>query len=181
MSAVPIIVPSSFAAGTTVVFSRAFSARPSSSCSYALHLAGPSVLSVAGAVGDDGVAFVVTLTATQTAGLAPGTYRYAERVTAAGVVEQVGSGVVTVEPNLATATAGSAQTHEERTLAAIEAVLAGRITDDVQEYEIAGRAVTLIPFEELVKLRGRYAAVVWRQRNPGKMLPGFAVQFGSGR
>jgi len=48
--------------------------------------------------------------------------------------------------------------HAKTMLDAIEAVLEGRITSDIEEYTIAGRQITKIPIIELKKLRDEYRA-----------------------
>lgn len=85
--------------------------------------------------------------------------------------------VINIEPNVETAPAGAFATFEEQQLAVVEAVLAGRITNGVESYQIAGRSVTKIPIPELMKLRGMLRAAVWRQDNPGKLGVPYHVQF----
>lgn len=88
---------------------------------------------------------------------------------------------VRVKPNLRTATATNLKTHEVRTLEAIESVIEGRATADLEQYQVNGRAVTKIPMTELFQLRGMYRAIVWRQQNPGASFPSHAVRFSSAR
>jgi hypothetical protein len=85
--------------------------------------------------------------------------------------------VINIEPNVATAAAGAFNTFEETQLAVIENVLAGRITADIQSYQIAGRSVLKIPIDELMKLRGNLRAAKWRQENPGKMGIPYRTEF----
>lgn len=85
--------------------------------------------------------------------------------------------VINIEPNVATAAAGAFNTFEEQQLAVIEAVLGGRITADIQAYQIAGRSVTKIPIDELMKMRGMLRAAVWRQENPGKIGIPYRTEF----
>jgi len=85
--------------------------------------------------------------------------------------------VVNIEPNAASSPAGSFVTWEEKTLAVVEAALSGRLTADIQSYQIAGRAVNKIPIAELKQLRGELRAAVWRQQNPGKLGVAYKVQF----
>jgi hypothetical protein len=70
--------------------------------------------------------------------------------------------VVTVLPNARTATAAQLLTHEEKVLAAIEAVLEKRATSDQAAYTIKNVAITKMPIEELLRWRGVYSARVWR-------------------
>src|SRR6185437_3193062 len=82
--------------------------------------------------------------------------------------------VINIEPSADSSPAGAFQTFEEKTLAAIEAVITARVSGtgpsaDIEAYQIAGRAVTKMSMTELLRLRGTYRAVVWRQQHPGKI------------
>lgn len=165
-SSVSTYIPPLITAGTTVKFHRSFSDYPASEgWSYSFYLAGPQVLNAGGSV-VDGV-FEIIISSTNTATLSAGTYRYTEIVTKAGEKYEAGRGTLEVQIDLAAATPGSAQTHAEKTLSVIEAALSGRLTSDLQSYQIAGRAVNKIPVKELLQMRGHYAFIVWQERNPG--------------
>lgn len=84
--------------------------------------------------------------------------------------------VINIEPNVGSSDAGAFVTFVEKTLAIIEAAITGRLTADIQSYQIAGRAVNKIPVEELMQLRGKYRSMQWRLQNPGKL--GQAYRFG---
>jgi hypothetical protein len=100
-------------------------------------------------------------------GAAPGAYAYAIKATriSDGALRSVENGYVTV---LADPTSQDARTHAEKVLAAIEALIEGRATKDVSSYSIAGRSLTRMTPDELVKWRSTYRAEVARQRNAGK-------------
>jgi hypothetical protein len=180
----PIItdyVPRVIVAGTTVKFTRQLADfPPGAGWTYTIYFNGANnVFNKAGVAQADG-SFLVTIASADTASLTPGAYRYAERVTnGSEVYDMVGDElVVQIEPNLATAPAGSFLTHAEKTLSVIEAALSGRLTADLESYQIAGRQVTKIPIKELRELRGWYAAEVARAQNPGTLgTPTFQVQF----
>ena len=53
--------------------------------------------------------------------------------------------------------------HAATMLAAIESVLEGRITADIESYSIAGRQITKIPLSELLVIREKYKAEVARE------------------
>lgn len=61
-----------------------------------------------------------------------------------------------------TSGSGSTLTHAERMLAAIEAALEGRITDDYKSLKINNREITKHSFDELRRLREYYRAEVAR-------------------
>lgn len=125
--------------------------------------------------------FAVTIPATATANLPAGRYRWTAIVTGGGGYNgqrfTPESGVLTVTADPSQQGAGDAQTFAEKNLAAVEAVLDGRITADVEAYQIGGRSVTAIPIGQLMALRARLRDEVWRERNPGQPLPGVKVAF----
>lgn len=57
---------------------------------------------------------------------------------------------------------GGGNTHAERMLAAIEAVLEGRVTDEYKTLKINNREITKHSFDELIRLRNYYRAEVAR-------------------
>jgi hypothetical protein len=258
---IPDYVPRHFAQGTTVKYTRSLSDfPPSSGWSYTLYLNGLTQKFNKAAAAQDPSTFLVELTPTDTGSLAPGPYRYAERLSNPGTdfvltqaqvagangvysyssytgpapylgmavsvtgfvnggnnvpgvisaltgdasggtftianataVNETHAGaaagpaqvyditgdelVINIEPSADTSPAGAFQTFEEKTLAAIEAVIAGRVTSDIEAYHIAGRAVTKIPLKELLSLRGLYRGVVWRQQHPGKLGKAWKIDF----
>jgi hypothetical protein len=258
---VPDYVPRHFAQGTTVKFTRSLDDfAPSDGWIYTLYLNGLTQKFNKAAAQFDTATFLIELLPTDTAALAPGPYRYAERLSnpgcslvltgvamgpdgtavysfsqytnlppyegmavaitgfanggnnVPGVISALSGGqngtftianatavnethagagagpqevyditgdelVINIEPSADTSPAGAFQTFEERTLAAIEAVIGGRATSDIEAYQIAGRAVTKIPMKELLRLRGIYKAVVWRQQHPGKIGKPWKIDF----
>jgi hypothetical protein len=97
---------------------------------------------------------VFTITSANSALLKDGVYQYAVTVTLAGDRTTVETGVITVQPNLATS--GTRVSHLSKMLSAVESVLEGRVTDDVTSLSIAGRSITNIPVTELLELRAQY-------------------------
>lgn len=81
-----------------------------------------------------------------------------------------GPAPLTILPNLGTATAAELKTHDATMLALIEARLEGRLASgaDLESYGVAGRSVAKIPFEQLMRARGIYAARVAKERNRGR-------------
>lgn len=184
---IPTGEPSTVTAGNTWTWTKTFSDyAPSESggtwaLSYAINGVGKLTWDAAW-VSDDGQAWTVTIPAARTAGLPAGRYQWAAIVTGGGGYDgeryTPASGILTIQPNPETAAQGDLQTHAEKALAAVEAVLEGRITADVQAYAIGGRSVTSIPVLELRKLRAQYRDEVWRERHPGQTLPSVNVAFG---
>lgn len=179
---IPTTVPKHFPAGTTVKFSRTLDDYlPSDGWTYAIFLNGlTQKFNKAATVDDEGV-FQIQFDPSDTASLIPGPFRYAERLTNSGTGEVYDLHgdelVIVIEPNVASAAAGVFNTWEERTLAVVEAAISGRLTADLQAYQIAGRSVSKIPIQELRTIRGELRAAVWRQNNPGKLGIPFKVHF----
>jgi hypothetical protein len=169
----PSSVPTNFPAGTTVKFSRSLNDfLASDGWIYTIYLNGLTQKFNKAATVLDNV-FQIEFVPSDTASLNPGPYRYAERLTNSGtgeVFDITGDElVINIEPNVGSATAGVFNTFEERTLAVVEAAISGRLTADLQSYQIAGRAVTKIPIAELRTIRGELRAAIWRQNHPGQL------------
>lgn len=180
---VPTIEPETATAGDTWLWTYADGAYQLSegwTLSYAL--AGASVLDWDSSwVAASGNVSTITVPATTTADLTPGSYEFSRIWTGSGTyagrVHSVVLSRLTILPNPQTRAAGEGQTHAERTLAVLEAALEGRLTDDIESYQIGGRAVSKIPVAELMTLRAKYRLEVWRGRHPGQAYPTAAVRF----
>lgn len=184
---IPDQVPTLFTAGETVKFTREFNDySPAAGWTYKIYFNGVSEVFNVFAVTDPENAggFLVTINANDSE-VPAGIYRYIERVSnpTSNEVYTVGQGVVEIQLDLATAPAGATFTFAQQALAAIEAELLVRITADVEEYSVqasslgGGRSVKKIPTPMLQKLRGYYASMVWRQKNPGKIGAPVLVDF----
>ena len=62
--------------------------------------------------------------------------------------------------------------HASTMLTAIESVLEGRITSDIENYSIAGRQITKIPITELLVLRDRYKSEVQSEEEAARIAMG---------
>lgn len=152
--------PTEFFAGDSVEWTRSLSNYPSSSWTlqYVFQsLAYKSTIAAA----PDGDGYKVEITPAESAKFAPGDYTLTALVV--DVPQNPTKRVtldtrrVTVGPDLPNLTAPlDTRTHTRRMLEAIEQVLEGRITDDVQNYTIMGRSLTMIPFNELRAARNDY-------------------------
>lgn len=181
------VVPDHFPAGTTVKFTRNIDGfQPSEGWSYTIYLNGlTQKFSKAASVLND--IFQIEFIPTDTASLVPGPYRYAERLVNDGSVDATLTGetyditgdqlVINIGANVGSAAAGAFNTHEERMLVIVEAAIAGRLTADIQTYQIAGRSVSKIPITELRQIRGELRAAIWRQNNPGQLGVPYRVAF----
>lgn len=109
---------------------------------------------------------------------ANGSYRLVGQVSLASEIHTVYDGVVRVTANPLTATVVDLLTHAERTLTIIEAKIEGRLTADLEHYQIDGKAVGKIKWTELVAMRAKYKQEIWRLRHPGVSAPRRVVRFG---
>lgn len=129
---------------------------------------------------NNGTLYTITLPIATTDDFAAGSYRQTFFFTLAGARYSPYSGPLLVEPNAAVLTAGQGRTHAEEMWQALKDTIEGRAVADVESYQINGRALNRIPFEQLVKYEKQYAERVWRERNPGKGLPSTRVSFWGG-
>lgn len=110
----------------------------------------------------------ITIPASATADLLAGVYEVTRLWTGsggtAGQVFSVSCPNLAVLPNPTTAGAGDRQSWDEKTLAVVEAVLAGRVTDDIAMYQIGGRTISKLPLTELLTLRSQLRAALAFQR-----------------
>lgn len=173
MPLIPDVVPDHFPAGTTLKFTRSLDDfSPSDGWTYVIYLNGLTQKFNKAATVVNNI-FQIEFLPADTASLNPGPFRYAERLSNSGtgeVYDITGDElVINVEPNAGSSAAGVFNTFEERTLAIVEAALSGRLTSDIQSYQIAGRSVSKIPVQELRQIRGELKAAIWRQNHPGQL------------
>lgn len=111
-------------------------------------------------------------------GVTAGTYRWRAYVNLAASSEryQVADGWVEVQPNVI-GQAAAAKTHAQTMYDLCTTALEGRLTTQEESYSVGGRSISKMPIAELNRLRGMYAALVWRERNPGKALPSAQIAF----
>lgn len=157
--------PINLHAGDSVEWSRIVPAY-TSDLGWALHyvLNGPERYEIA-ATG--GAAYGVRLSAADTAGWAPGLYRWVAMVVKDDQRVTVDTGTIQIEPNWETASPVDVRTHAARMVALIEAALEKRIPKDQQSYEIDGQRLDRIPVERLRELRMQYQRELGSQRRPG--------------
>lgn len=171
MRTVPTSEPDTLVAGDTWRWRKTLAEYPPSegwTLSYAI--TGASVIDAAGVtVVASGSGYDVTVAASATGLLRPGSYRWAAIVTSGTgetVTADAGVFVVSADPRMAQP--GDSVTHAERMIALIEAVLENRVPSGIHTYQIAGRAVTSYTPLELRQLRAHYRRELWRSRHPGR-------------
>ncbi len=152
-------MPESLQAGLTWLIRFAISQYPAGDWTGHLYLVGEAG-TFDQACTADGDAHLLEVLPADSEDIAAGIYSWSLRVSMAGQVFEAAKGSVAVTPNLAEADASDQRSHARKTLALIEAVIEGKATADMQEYEIQGRKVRSYTWEELIKVRDQYRSLV---------------------
>lgn len=153
--------PTSAIAGETLVWLVAASDTPPAdgwACTVTLTNGAGTTSTVTATAEGSTAAFRVTLPAATTTALAEGTARWVAMATKGGEAYPLGSGTIVVTP-----LGGLSQA--ERDLAAIDAVIRGRWTADLQSYQVAGKQIVKMEPRELRLLRNRIAQRVRTARH----------------
>lgn len=150
-------------AGATLDLAITLTAHPAPEWSLRLFLRGPTAIDLISTA--DGETHRFGASATVTQGWPPGAYWYSLRAVRSGEVVVVDEAQVAIRLDLAQVSGEhDGSTHAERVLAKIEAVIEGRATTDVLNYEINGRQLGRAQIEDLLKLRSVYRDEVRRER-----------------
>lgn len=135
----------------------------------------------AGWATNNGSTWSIAIPADQTRALTAGRYQWAAIMTGSGSYagrrHVIRTGVFELLPDPATAQPGELQSQDEKDLAVIVAVMAGRITADIQQYAIGGRSVIKMTVGELWRWRTILETRVWRAKHPGQVGPAIASRF----
>jgi hypothetical protein len=170
----PVREPTEIRAGDTVQWTREFDRFPPAD-GYSLSYVFVSQVSqylIEATAGTE--SYTVDVSGATTAAWAPGWYRWQAYVKdGSGNRYTVAEDKVQVLPNLEVATSGiDDREPDEIILSNIVAMLQGKATKDVQEYEINGRRLTYYRWDELVKMRAVFEARVRQIRlRRGDILP----------
>ncbi len=156
------MIPTSIQAGITAEWSQPL---PSEYISFAFEyiLQGASKIVIpATAVGND---IAVQVSSKTTSAYKAGDYQYQLIASNGDDKRVVNKGVITIKPDFASLPSGhDFRSHAQRMLDNINQVLEGRITKDVENYQIDGRSITRIPILELQKLKRTYALKVNKEK-----------------
>lgn len=137
------------------------------------YLRGPQAINLTATA--DGASHVFTADAATTAAWLPGVYWFALRATMGSATMEAGNGQLEVMPDLARVTgAYDGRSQFEIGLAAIDAVLGKRATQDQQRYIIDKRELWRMTIADLLKLRSYYAMKVRGERGGhrfGRQIP----------
>lgn len=168
LSDIAEIEPQSFTAGDTVTWKRSdLSADyPADEWTlvYRFRPEGATTSKTVTCTNDNGD-FLALISATESATYDAGVYHwsaYATRTSDSARVT-VGTGLARVDADPANSTADP-RSHAAKVLAALDALIEGRATNDVQSYAIAGRSLTRMSMDELLRWRATYREQVRAER-----------------
>ena len=156
MSNIADFEPLYFTAGDTVEWTKTLPDYPvSDNWVLSYHFVGASIFSVTGT--NDGSNHKIIIPASTSGTYAAGDYRYQAYVTKSGIRKEIADGFITINLNFATITTPSDQrSHVKKVLDSIEAVIEGRATEYDTSYSIAGRSLSKMSLDELIKARHEY-------------------------
>lgn len=164
--------PDEFRAGTTLKVRREYSDYPADD-GWTATLTVYGAATIPGGVAVDGAGYIFTLAATATDTEAPpGTYRYVVQASKAGEVYEAEAGIINILRSLTGLAGNAGQSENEKNLALVNAMLAGKLASDMQSYQIAGRALSRYTFDELLKLKAALETAVGAERDPGRAMGG---------
>jgi len=127
-----------------------------------------------------GTSHLISVAAGTTAAWAPGDYTCSAWVASAGGDRHSipsESGPLTIRPNPATLPAGTdTRSTAERSLAAVQALLAGKADSGVESYQIAGRQLSSYPLGDLLRLESKLKRDIDFER----LAAGLQTQYGGG-
>lgn len=129
-------------------------------------LAGGALVTAEGV--EEGGEWLLALTSSASANLAPGPFRYSISASSDGDRQTIDIGQVEVRPNPAKPGADQ-RSPARRALDAIDAVLEGRAGSEDARFTFAdGRELWKVPHPELLSLRTHYARIVAREATKGR-------------
>lgn len=150
-------VPQSFTVGETTIWTQALTDYPASAGTLVTTFIN-STHKFAVTATASGDSHVSTISATTSAGLTKGIYSWQQKytTTVGSIVTIVASGRTELLPSFSAATTLDTRTHAKTVLDAIEAVIAGRATEDHLSMSIAGRSISKMTLAELIQARDLY-------------------------
>ncbi len=170
---IPTTEPPSITAGDTAAWTRSLSDYPASDSwvlAYALVNASSKVTVTSSASGDD---HAVSVAASTTAAWVPGTYSWQATVTKGSDRYTVGTGQITILPNLAAATLLDTRSAARKALDAADLALANYGAKAyLQSYEISGRSQRFHDPGAFMAWRDKLKAEVRREENAAAIAAG---------
>lgn len=174
---IPSVEPAYIRAGDTIKWTRSLADYPASTwtLSYRLINAAGNIDITATADGDD---HAVTVPAATSAAYTPGQYEWVASVTDGSDRYTVGSGRLTIQPDLAAEAAGyEARSTARQALADLRSALATWLSTSgrVQSYTVAGRSMTFVTADEIRQRIGLAEREVAREEAEERLAAGMST------
>lgn len=122
----------------------------------------------------NGPGWSTSITAEQSAALTPGVFYWQAVATNASQRITLGTGQITITPNLSSAAAGyDGRSQSQIALDAINAEIQARLTGGMaEEYTIGNRSLKKTPMKDLIAMQSRYKSIVARERQASQIAQG---------
>lgn len=172
-------IPAKFVAGDTVEWTdNAFDGKTSANYTLTYALVGAIKLTVNGVASSDG--WNVTITSTQSATLTAGDYSWHAYIVSGSTRYTVGTGTLTVEPNITNQAAGyDGRSPVEQDLAAVETEIRARATGGMTiEYSIGNRSLKKESITALLSLRSQLRIDLAREKQAKRLSEGVGRSIG---
>jgi len=154
MANIPTIEPQKFRAGDTVKWQKAFDEYPSSEWTLQYAIYNSNNYYTVNATAQSDKSFLIEISSSQSATYAKGEYRWIARVSKGSEVYTVGTGTLTILPNILSAT--DDRSHIKKVLDALEAALEGRASRTDLEYMIGDKRIRNMQHVEIYSAWRRY-------------------------
>lgn len=153
-------IPQTLTAGDRWSWTDSLSDYPATLWALTYYFRGPSTIAAAAGIAS-GSDHVITVTSETTNPLKPGVYDWQARaalIATPTTIETVAVGRLTVAPNLANAAVDN-RSFNVRVTEALQATIEGRATTDQLSMSIAGRSLSRMSWDELLKAYDRFKAL----------------------
>lgn len=154
---IPANEPSELVLGTTLQFTKSLPEFPAGegwTLAYTITNAANAYSVATTASGDD---FAVSVAPATTAGWAAGDYQMTAIASKDGAKFRAATAFISLKPD--PTSAGDFRSHAKKVLDSVNAVIAGRATQDQEQLQIANRSLKRTPLADLLALRDKYQAL----------------------
>lgn len=162
-------------AGDTIIWLKSLSDYPASSgwaLSYTLINSAAKITATATASGDD---HLVSITAVTSAAYTPGTYTWSAVVSKAAERYTLGTGVISIAPNLSASATYDTRSSAKKALEGVNTLLESYGSKAyMQGYEIAGRRMQFQTPGDFLAFRSKLMAEVSKEDNAARLAAGLA-------
>ena len=154
MANIPTIEPQKFRAGDTVRWQKAFDDYPSSEWTLQYDIYNSNNYYTVDAIAQPDNSFLIEIPSTQSATYSKGEYKWVARVKKGTEVYTVGTGTLTILPNITSAT--DDRSHIKKVLDALEKALEGRASRTDLEYWLGDKRIRNMTHTEIYSAWRRY-------------------------